>query len=68
LESAVPTSNVRTNKVPARAVGLLVAGIAWLVVFYLSRGLYPVSSWGYWNLAIGFGAMVAALGILSKRR
>jgi hypothetical protein len=50
------------------AVTLVVAGIAWLVVFYLSQGLYPVSSWRYWNLAIGFGAMVAALSILSKRR
>jgi hypothetical protein len=53
---------------PALAVALIVLGIAWLVVFYLSKGLYPVSSWRYWNLAIGFGAMVAALGILSKRR
>lgn len=43
-------------------------GVAWLVVFYLSQGLYPVSSWRYWNLAVGFGTMVAALGILSKRR
>ena len=46
----------------------IVAGIAWLVVFYLSQGLYPVFSWRYWNLAIGFGAMVTALGILSKWR
>jgi hypothetical protein len=53
---------------PALAVALIVVGIAWLVVFYLSKGLYPVSSWRYWNLAIGVGAMVAALGILSKRR
>jgi hypothetical protein len=49
------------------ATALIVAGIAWLVVFYLSQGLYPVSSWRYWNLAIGFGAVAAALGILSKR-
>ena len=53
---------------PITAVGLIVVGIAWLVVFYLSQGLYPVFSWGYWNLAIGFGAMVTALGILSKWR
>ncbi len=54
--------------VPAVAVSLIVAGIGWLVVFYLSSGLYPVNSWGYWNLAIGFGGMVAALGVLSKWR
>ena len=54
--------------VPALAVFLIVAGIGWLVVFYLSQGAYPVLSWRYWNLAIGFGAMVAALGLLSKWR
>jgi cell division protein CrgA len=54
--------------VPALAVFLIVAGIGWLVVFYLSQSLYPVHSWGYWNLAIGFGGMVGALALLSKWR
>ena len=53
---------------PALAVALLVAGIAWLVVFYLSHGLYPVYSWRYWNLVVGFGAIAAALGILARWR
>jgi cell division protein CrgA len=54
--------------VPVLSVILIAAGIAWLVVFYLSQGLYPVQSWAYWNLAVGFGAMVTALGLLSKWR
>lgn len=54
--------------VPALAVTLIAAGIGWLVVFYLSAGSFPVGSWGYWNLAVGFGGMVAALGVLSKWR
>lgn len=53
---------------PITAVSLIVFGIAWLVVFYLSSGQYPVLSWRYWNLAIGFGAMIAALGLLSRWR
>jgi Cell division protein CrgA len=53
---------------PITAVTLIVLGIAWLVVFYLSQGAYPVLSWGYWNLAIGFGAMVSALAVLSRWR
>lgn len=53
---------------PITAVTLIVLGIAWLVVFYLSGTLYPVQSWGYWNLGIGFGAMVGALGLLSRWR
>jgi hypothetical protein len=68
-----PTQTTTTKKpspvwVPGLAVFLIVAGIAWLVTFYLSQGLYPVNSWRYWNLAVGFGAMVAALGVLSKWR
>jgi Cell division protein CrgA len=53
---------------PVTAVSLIVIGIGWLVVYYLSETLYPVQAWGYWNLAVGFGAMVAALGLLSKWR
>ena len=53
---------------PVTAVSLIVVGIGWLVVYYLSETTLPVQAWGYWNLAIGFGAMVAALGLLSKWR
>lgn len=53
---------------PMTAVALIVLGIAWLVVYYLSDTQYPVASWRYWNLAIGFGAMVASLAVLSRWR
>jgi Cell division protein CrgA len=53
---------------PISAVSLIVGGIAWLVVYYLSQTEYPVESWGYWNLAVGFGAMVASLILLSRWR
>lgn len=54
--------------VPISAVSLIVFGIGWLVVYYLSQQAYPVAAWGYWNLAVGFGCMVASLGILSRWR
>jgi hypothetical protein len=69
-----PTTTTATRKkpspvaLPITAVSLIVVGIAWLVVYYLSEGAYPVASWKYWNLAVGFGGMVAALGILSRWR
>jgi hypothetical protein len=53
---------------PITAVTLIVLGIGWLVVYYLSQGKYPVESWNYWNIAVGFGAMVVSLGLLSKWR
>ncbi|GIJ33671.1 cell division protein CrgA [Verrucosispora sp. WMMD703] len=62
-----------TNKpspvwLPVLAVSLIVFGIGWLVVYYLSEQEYPVMELGYWNLAVGFGAMVASLIVLSRWR
>lgn len=68
-----PTATAATRKpspvwLPVLAVSLIAAGIAWLVVYYLSEQAYPVAAWGYWNLAVGFGAMVASLMVLSRWR
>jgi hypothetical protein len=68
-----PTATAATKRpspiwLPISAVSLIVAGITWLVVYYLSQTEYPVASWGYWNLAVGFGAMVASLILLSRWR
>jgi hypothetical protein len=54
--------------VPITAVALIVIGIGWLTLFYLSGMAFPVAAWGYWNLAVGFSCMVAALLVLSKWR
>lgn len=54
--------------VPVVAVGLIVLGIAWLVTYYMTQGSYPVESLSYWNLAIGFGMLVASLGVLTQWR
>lgn len=54
--------------VPISAVSLIVFGIAWLVVYYLSEQQFPVEAWQYWNLAVGFGCMVASLAILARWR
>jgi hypothetical protein len=51
---------------PVTAVALIVAGIGWLVTYYLSSGDFPVAAWTYWNLAIGFGLMVGALALLAR--
>jgi len=53
---------------PVTAVAMIVAGIGWLVVYYLSEQAYPVASWGFWNLAVGFGLMVSALAVLARWR
>jgi len=53
---------------PISAVVLLVVGVLWLVVYYLSQGIYPIKSITAWNLAVGFGLLVAALGVLTRWR
>ena len=39
-------------------VGLMVVGLLWVVVYYLTGYTYPVESWGNWNLGAGFGFML----------
>lgn len=40
-------------------VTLMVLGLVWVVVTYLARGAYPIPNLGNWNLAVGFGVMLA---------
>ncbi|GGM50887.1 cell division protein CrgA [Dactylosporangium sucinum] len=60
--------------VPALAVSFVVIGIAWLVTYYLTQGFFDVEAFSalakleYWNLAIGFGFLVASLAVFSKWR
>jgi len=67
------TSSVKRVKpspqwVPGVAVALIVAGIAWLVVYYMTQGAYPIREIGAWNLAVGFGMLVASLGVFTQWR
>ncbi|GIG64290.1 cell division protein CrgA [Phytomonospora endophytica] len=66
--AAESTKQPSPTWVPILAVVLIVVGIAWLVTFYLSRQQFPVASWGYWNIGVGFGALVASLLVLSRWR
>jgi hypothetical protein len=61
--------------VPATAVGLVAFAIVYLVVYYLTSQFFDLgthfsflANLSYWNLAIGFGAMIAALLLFTKWR
>ena len=50
-------------------VGLMVIGLAWVVVTYLSRSAYPLPSpVGQWNLAIGFVFILAGFVMTTRWR
>ncbi|MDR1862180.1 MAG: cell division protein CrgA [Candidatus Ancillula sp.] len=49
-------------------VGLMVLGIAWVVIFYLtaSIGGYPLPILKYGNLVAGFALIIAGFGLSTK--
>ncbi|HEX3612028.1 MAG TPA: cell division protein CrgA [Sporichthyaceae bacterium] len=40
-------------------VGLFLAGLVWIVVYYLSSGSYPIPAISNWNLLVGFTFITA---------
>jgi len=47
-------------------IGLMLAGLVWVLVFYLSGMQYPIPGIAGWNLVIGFG--IAFIGFLMTTR
>lgn len=46
--------------------GLMIIGLLWIVVYYLTMGVAPIPQAGGWNIGIGFG--VACVGFLMTTR
>jgi hypothetical protein len=47
---------------------LLVLGLAWVVVYYLSQTDYPIPGVGNWNLLGGFAILLLGFGMLTRWR
>ena len=45
---------------------LMIVGLLWIVVFYISGAAYPIPKIGQWNLAVGGG--IAFVGFLMTMR
>ena len=37
--------------------GLMLLGLAWILVYYISASMWPIPTIGAWNIAVGFGIM-----------
>lgn len=46
--------------------GFMLLGLLWILVFYISNGLWPVQALGNWNIVIGFG--ISFIGFLMTTR
>lgn len=49
-------------------VGLMLVGLLWVVIFYISREQYPIPQLGRWNLGVGFGFMMAGFIMTTRWR
>ena len=47
-------------------VGLMVLGLVWIVVTYLSQSRYPIPGIHQWNLAVGFAFLLAGFGMTTR--
>lgn len=47
-------------------VALLVIGLVWIVVTYLTSFGWPIPGIGAWNLAVGFAFALVALGMTTR--
>lgn len=49
-------------------LGLLLAGLLWLIVYYLFQGAYPVPGIGAWNIGAGLALMMVGLVMTTRWR
>jgi hypothetical protein len=47
---------------------LMVLGLIWVVTFYITSQRFPIEAIGRWNLAAGFGLMMAGFAMTTRWR
>lgn len=56
------------NWVAPTMVALLVLGLLWVVVYYVTESQWPIEALGDWNLAIGLGLIAGGCMAATKWR
>jgi hypothetical protein len=49
-------------------VAVMLLGLVWVVVYYLSESRFPINAIGNWNLAVGFGLILGGFGMTAGWR
>jgi hypothetical protein len=47
-------------------LGTFIAGLVWIVIYYVSQQSWPIGAIGAWNLVVGFVLIVGGLGLATK--
>ncbi|GAB3528737.1 cell division protein CrgA [Arthrobacter sp. H14] len=48
--------------------GLMLLGLVWILVFYITEALWPIPGIGAWNITIGFGIAIAGFLMTTRWR
>ena len=49
-------------------LGCLVAGLAWIALYYITGGNLPVPALNAWNLLVGFAMIIAGVALSTRWR
>lgn len=49
-------------------LGLMIIGLLWVVVFYITNEQWPLAALGKWNLGVGFALMLAGFAMTTNWR
>ncbi|MDQ1616810.1 MAG: hypothetical protein QOJ60_2749 [Actinomycetota bacterium] len=47
-------------------VGSMIAGLVWVVVYYVTQTEWPIQSLGNWNMLIGFALIAFGFGLSTR--
>lgn len=71
--ASTPPPTRRTADVPTSPswwaptmVALMLVGLVWVVVFYITQEQYPIPALGRWNLGVGFAFMMAGFMMTTR--
>lgn len=69
--SAVPKKEVATSSPPwlvPLMLGCFLVGLLWIVLYYIAPDMPVLSTFGRWNMVIGFGLIMVGFGLSTKWR
>jgi Cell division protein CrgA len=72
----IPESQAHAAPVPTESpkwlapvmVGAFIAGLIWIVIFYVSATAYPIPHIGAWNMVVGFGFIALGFSLATQWR
>lgn len=64
---AVPSEGGNPRWLVPTMLTLMIAGLAWIVLFYLSGSKHlPIPALESWNLAVGFALIIVGFGLTTQ--